>query len=287
MRLLRISGGSRPRIRSDLRRHSIFDLARRSEMISPAIRDDVARIVTGRTASLLTRLASAPLACHGRDDASREDRDAPSARRASFEDGRGGNQRDRPPGGRGVVDGPADIEAACRRWLGWPLPPEMTDTALEEQLFTAVGKKAGPPTPRPSPIGRRFIASLKRKHVTLQILWDEYIERHPRATAIRASVSCTRLGRSALGHHAAEPRRRRQAVCRLCRRHGAGDHRPAERQDSAGADLCRACWAPRTSPMPRRAGPRRLATGSAPIPAPSRRSAACRTCWCRTTPKSP
>ena len=27
--------------------------------------------------------------------------------------------------------------------LGWPLPAEMTDTALEEQLFTAVGKKQG------------------------------------------------------------------------------------------------------------------------------------------------
>jgi transposase len=27
--------------------------------------------------------------------------------------------------------------------LGWPLPAEMTDTVLEEQLFTAVGKKQG------------------------------------------------------------------------------------------------------------------------------------------------
>ena len=45
--------------------------------------------------------------------------------------------------------------------------------------------------------------------------------------------------------------------------------------------------ADRTSPMPRRAGPRRLATGSVPIPAPSRRLAGCRTCWCRTTPRSP
>jgi len=27
--------------------------------------------------------------------------------------------------------------------LSWPLPAEMTDTALEEQLFTAVGKKQG------------------------------------------------------------------------------------------------------------------------------------------------
>jgi hypothetical protein len=35
--------------------------------------------------------------------------------------------------------------------LGWPLPAEMTDTALEEQLFTAVGKKQGHRRPRTHP----------------------------------------------------------------------------------------------------------------------------------------
>src|SRR5215469_16586326 len=62
--------------------------------------------------------------------------------------------------------------------LYWPLPAELTDAALEAQLFTAVGKKQG---------HRRFAEpdwatvhrELKRKHVTLQILWDEYIERRP------------------------------------------------------------------------------------------------------------
>ena len=61
-----------------------------------------------------------------------------------FEDGRGGNERDRPPGGRGVVDGPADIEAACRRRARLAVAArDGFDTALEEQLFTAVGKKQG------------------------------------------------------------------------------------------------------------------------------------------------
>jgi transposase len=62
--------------------------------------------------------------------------------------------------------------------LSWPLPAELTDAALEAQLFTAVGKKQG---------HRRLVEpdwaavhrELKRKHVTLQILWDEYIERQP------------------------------------------------------------------------------------------------------------
>jgi transposase len=62
--------------------------------------------------------------------------------------------------------------------LGWPLPPEMTDTALEEQLFTAVGKKQGHRR-LTEPDWAAVHRELKRKHVTLQILWDEYIERHP------------------------------------------------------------------------------------------------------------
>src|ERR1700726_2811832 len=62
--------------------------------------------------------------------------------------------------------------------LGWPLPPEMTDTALEEQLFTAVGKKQRHRR-LAEPDWAAVHRELKRKHVTLQILWDEYIERDP------------------------------------------------------------------------------------------------------------
>ena len=62
--------------------------------------------------------------------------------------------------------------------LSWPLPTEMTDTALEGQLFTAVGKKQGHRR-RAEPDWAAVHRELKRKHVTLQILWDEYIERHP------------------------------------------------------------------------------------------------------------
>lgn len=47
------------------------------------------------------------------------------------------------------------------------------------------------------------------------------------------------LGLPDFGHDAADPRRRRQAVRRLRRRHSVGDHRPADRQDPAGADLRR------------------------------------------------
>ena len=62
--------------------------------------------------------------------------------------------------------------------LGWPLPAEMTDAALEAQLFTAAGKKQGHRR-LPEPDWAAVHRELKRKHVTLQILWDEYIEQHP------------------------------------------------------------------------------------------------------------
>ena len=62
--------------------------------------------------------------------------------------------------------------------LGWPLPAEITDTALETQLFTAVGKKQGHRRCA-EPDWAALHRELKRKHVTLQMLWDEYVEQHP------------------------------------------------------------------------------------------------------------
>src|SRR3954447_25685820 len=62
--------------------------------------------------------------------------------------------------------------------LGWPLPAELTDAALEARLFTAVGKKQGHRR-RTEPDWTAVHRELKRKHVTLQILWDEYIEQTP------------------------------------------------------------------------------------------------------------
>jgi transposase-like protein len=170
--------------------------------------------------------------------------------------------------------------------LGWPLPPEMTDTALEEQLFTAVGKKQGHRR-LAEPDWAAVHRELKRKHVTLQILWDEYIERDPEG--YRYSRFCE-LYRAWAARLSVTMRQSHVGGDKLFVDY-AGDTVPVIIDRLSGRLGRRRssspCWAPRTSPMPRRAGPRRLATGSAPIPAPSRRSAACRTCWCRTTPKSP
>jgi len=77
---------------------------------------------------------------------------------------------------------PSTVRLTLRRraaaGLSWPLPADLTDTALEAQLFTAVGTKQGHRR-HSEPDWAAIHRELKRKHVTLQILWDEYIERHP------------------------------------------------------------------------------------------------------------
>jgi hypothetical protein len=62
--------------------------------------------------------------------------------------------------------------------FSWPLPAEMTDSALEAALFAAVGTKQGHRR-RTEPDWAVIHHELKRKHVTLTMLWDEYIERCP------------------------------------------------------------------------------------------------------------
>jgi len=62
--------------------------------------------------------------------------------------------------------------------LSWPLPAEMTDAALESALFAAAGTKQGHRR-RVEPNWAEIHRELKRKHVTLTMLWDEYIERCP------------------------------------------------------------------------------------------------------------
>ncbi|HZD89137.1 MAG TPA: IS21 family transposase, partial [Pseudolabrys sp.] len=62
--------------------------------------------------------------------------------------------------------------------LNWPLPDELTDAALEARLFGEVGTKRGHRR-QEEPDWAAIHRELKRKHVTLSILWDEYIEANP------------------------------------------------------------------------------------------------------------
>ncbi len=62
--------------------------------------------------------------------------------------------------------------------MSWPLPEDMTDTALEASLFGAAGTKQGHRR-QIEPDWASIHRELKRKHVTLALLWDEYVERNP------------------------------------------------------------------------------------------------------------
>ena len=77
---------------------------------------------------------------------------------------------------------PSTVRETLRRFeasgVDWPLPPELTDGALEVRLYGVAGTKQGHRR-RAEPDWAAINRELKRKHVTLQILWDEYIELHP------------------------------------------------------------------------------------------------------------
>jgi transposase len=62
--------------------------------------------------------------------------------------------------------------------LSWPLPEEITDAALEARLYADASSKQGHRR-QIEPDWASIHRELKRKHVTLSLLWHEYIERNP------------------------------------------------------------------------------------------------------------
>jgi transposase len=60
--------------------------------------------------------------------------------------------------------------------LGWPLPEDMDDTALEQALFPPTAPSS---VPRPLPDWGHVHTELRKKAVTLLLLWLEYREEHP------------------------------------------------------------------------------------------------------------
>jgi transposase len=77
---------------------------------------------------------------------------------------------------------PSTVRAAVERFrssgLSWPLGDDITDEELEERLYGIAGGKQGHRR-HAEPDFSRIHRELKRKHVTLSILWEEYIEQNP------------------------------------------------------------------------------------------------------------
>src|SRR5256885_9389406 len=162
----------------------------------------------------------------------------------------------------------------------------MTDSALETALFAAAGTKQGHRR-HAEPDWAEIHRELKRKHVTLTILWDEYIERHPEGC--RYSRFCE-LYRAWLARLSVTMRQAHIGGDKLFVDY-AGDTVPVIIDRLTGqvrpAQIFVAVMGASNFTYAEASWTRRWPTGSAPIPAPSRRSAACPSCWCRTTPKLP
>jgi transposase len=84
--------------------------------------------------------------------------------------------------GRRLGIAPSTVRAVVERFrlsgLSWPLSDDMSDEALEEQLYSTAGSKQGHRR-QAEPDFSQVHRELKRKHVTLSILWEEYIEQNP------------------------------------------------------------------------------------------------------------
>ncbi len=87
------------------------------------------------------------------------------------------------------------LERFAAAEVSWPLPAECDEARLEKLLFaTRRGRPAGREN-RPAPDFVALHSQLqKHKHLTLQLLWEEYREANRTATATAASASFTTLG---------------------------------------------------------------------------------------------
>jgi len=77
---------------------------------------------------------------------------------------------------------PSTVRATLGRFhaasLSWPLAEGLSDSELEERLYGKGGAQPGPAR-KAEPDWVSIHRELKRKHVTLSILWEEYIAQQP------------------------------------------------------------------------------------------------------------
>jgi transposase len=71
-----------------------------------------------------------------------------------------------------------NLKRAAAAGLQWPLPEDVTDDALEGQLFTHAGVQSGKRR-RVEPDWAELARDMKRPGVNMMVLWEEYRELHP------------------------------------------------------------------------------------------------------------
>ncbi len=161
------------------------------------------------------------------------------------------------------------VQRAARPSLAGRCRRKWTTRELEALLFPHAAAAGDHATPRPTL--RYLHQELKRKGVTLQLLWEEYSAAHP-GRAYRYSQFCLLLSCASSGTpqalHAPGAPRRRQAVHRLLRRHRCRSSMAPPARSAVPRSSWR-CWARRAMSMPRRRGASSCPTGSPPTCAAS------------------
>ena len=77
--------------------------------------------------------------------------------------------------------------------LGWPLPADLDDDGLERLLYPPAPSSAAA---RPLPDWSYVHKELRRKSVTLQLLWLEYREAHPGGYGYSQFCNLYQIGRA-------------------------------------------------------------------------------------------
>ncbi len=81
------------------------------------------------------------------------------------------------------------VKRAREAGVGWPLPPELDEAALQERLY----RRVVPLSRTPQPDFARLHAELSRRGVTRLLLWEEYKAEH--ADGWQYSVFCEQYRR--------------------------------------------------------------------------------------------
>ena len=113
------------------------------------------------------------------------------------------------------------VRRAAVAGLSWPIANEIDDAELERRLFPPA--TTAPCAARTEPDWPHIHAELKRRGVTLALLWQEYRVEHAKGYAYSLVLrAAQRLAEAHLGDDAPDASCRREAVRRLGRRHHAG-----------------------------------------------------------------
>ena len=166
--------------------------------------------------------------------------------------------------------------------VGWPLPDDMTYAALEARLYPASAVLAEIKARRPQPDWPMLHRELKRKGVTLQLVWEEHRAGHP--DGFGYSRFCE-LYRAWEGRLAPTMRQTHVAGEKLFVDYAGTTMDVID--GATGEVIGHSRSSPRTgrraTPLRKSPGPRPCPTGSARTPAPSRFSVAWPRWWCPTT----